>query len=130
MGLFKLKPRTVIRNHSGKVVFGIRQTPRFFGGCRVAIHKFENADDIGCFHDHPAWAFRLVLWGGYIEEAFVSSRGSSFETGYYRYRKWFPGRFGIIRPEFQHRIHSLMARRSVSLWIRGPVISEINTRGC
>lgn len=61
------------------------------------IHKMVAADDADCFHTHPALSFRLVLWGGYTEE---------LEDG--AIVKWRPGMFGIVRPEFSHRISGLL----------------------
>lgn len=106
-------------NFDGVPVFFIKKIFRAFGGV-VQIHKFVKADAEGCFHTHPAWAIRLVLWGGYVEE-----------TGYGRWRTWFPGRFGIVSPSYEHRIAGLRnGRSSWSLWIRGPKVAGINVRGC
>lgn len=108
-----------IHNGDGRPVFFIKETPKFFG-CRLAIHRFVAADAPGCFHSHPAWALRIVVWGGYVEE---------LADG--RKRSWFPGRIGIISPDFEHRIDRLRnGRSSVSLWFRGPRIAAINVRGC
>lgn len=88
-------------------------------GWRVDLHKMVGADDADCFHTHPATAFRLVLWGGYVEE---------IEDG--RWRFWFPGRFGIVRPALCHRIAGLRnGRASFSLWIRAPKSAAVELRG-
>jgi hypothetical protein len=106
-------------NFDGVPVFFIKRLVQGFG-CVVQIHKFVKADAEGCFHSHPAWAFRLVLWGGYVEE-----------TGDGRWCTWFPGRCGIVRPDFEHRIGGLRnGRSSFSLWLRGPRVASINVRGC
>lgn len=90
-----------------------------FGGCKIQLHKFVRADDEGSFHTHPAWAIRIVLWGGYAEE-----RGDN------TWRMWWPGRIGIVRPELEHRIAGLRnGRVSYSLWLRGPKCREIQLRG-
>jgi hypothetical protein len=106
-------------NGDGAPVFFIKELFRF-RGCAAQINCFVKADAEGCFHSHPAWAFRLILWGGYVEE-----------TGTGRWRTWFPGRFGIVRPDFEHRIGGLRnGRSSWSLWLRGPKVASINVRGC
>ena len=89
-------------------------------GCRVDLHKFVGVDDPGCFHTHPAWAIRVILRGGYVEE--VHNR---FYDG------WPPGRIGIIRPTFCHRVSHLRASGEpcYSLWIRGPKVAKIQLRG-
>ncbi|MGE3645467.1 MAG: hypothetical protein AB7F96_16585 [Beijerinckiaceae bacterium] len=88
-------------------------------GCKVQLHKFIRADDPGAFHTHPAWALRVVLWGGYVEE-----------TGDGRWRTWWPGKIGIVWPSYEHRIGGLRnGRVSYSLWLRGPKVAQIETRG-
>lgn len=103
----------------GRPALWIKKLIKAFG-CTAQLHKFVRADDVGCFHTHPAWAIRIVLWGGYVEE-----------TGSGKWRPWYPGRVGIVRPEFEHRIGGLMnGRVSYSLWLRGPKIRHIEIRGC
>lgn len=87
-------------------------------GWKIDLHKFVGADDPGCFHTHPAWAIRIVLWGGYQEEV---------PKGFYR--NFWPGRIGIIPPWFSHRVSSLSKTVSYSLWLRGPKVSEIQLQG-
>lgn len=97
----------------------------------IGFHVFEDGDEEGCFHSHPAWAFRLVLWGGYVEEAYV--KRNLYPSGYHhvlKKRTFFPGRFGFVAPDFEHRIDRLLFKRSVSLWVRGPLKWDILTRGC
>lgn len=106
-------------NFDGVPVFFIKKLAQAFG-CVVQVHQFVKADAPGCFHSHPAWAIRIVLWGGYVEE-----------TGDGRWRTWFPGRVGIVSPDFEHRIGGLRnGRSSWSLWLRGPKIARIGVRGC
>lgn len=95
-------------------------TPLFaWRGWRVDLHKFVRGDDPGCFHTHPAWAFRLVLHGGYVEE---------LESGENRW--WFTGSFGIVRPSLSHRIErTCFAKPCYTLWIRGPKVARIELRG-
>lgn len=103
----------------GRPALLIKKFVRVFG-CVVQVHKFVRADDPDCFHTHPAWAIRIVLWGGYVEEL---SDG--------RWRTWWPGRIGIVPPHYEHRIGGLRnGKSSWSLWIRGPKIARINVRGC
>lgn len=100
--------------------------PTFFGkhlfhwrGYRIDLHKFVGTDGAECFHTHPAWAVRLVLWGGYVEE--VEYRGL---------RTWRPGMIGIVAPEFSHRLHRLRnGRVSYSLWFRVPKSARTQLHG-
>lgn len=88
-------------------------------GCHIDLHKMVAKDDEACFHTHPAYAFRLVLWGGYTEQ-----------LDDFRFVHWFPGSFGIVRPETCHRIaHLLNARVSYSLWIRFRKCAPVRLRG-
>lgn len=108
-----------IHNGDGVPVFFIPELFKF-RGWSIGLHQFVKADQPGCFHSHPAWAFRLILAGGYVEE-----------TGSGRWRTWFPGRFGIVSPDFEHRIGGLRnGQSSLSLWIRGPKVAPIEVRGC
>lgn len=103
----------------GRPSLWIKKLVRAFG-CVVQLHKFVRADDPGCFHTHPATAVRVILWGGYIEE-----------LGDGRRRAWLPCMVGILRPELEHRIDTLLnGHTSYSLWLRGPKRAAINIRGC
>lgn len=89
-------------------------------GCVVQLHKFVRADDPGCFHTHPAYALRIILRGGYVEELGNGER-----------RTWRPGRVGLVRPTLEHRIAELLnGRESWSLWLRGPKVAQVGVRGC
>lgn len=89
-------------------------------GCVVQLHCFVRADDPDCFHTHPAWAIRIILKGGYVEELGSGER-----------RTWRAGRIGIVAPQLEHRIDALLnGRDSWSLWLRGPKVAKINVRGC
>lgn len=102
----------------GRVVMQIKQLCCVFGW-RVDLHRFVDADAPECFHTHPSLAFRVVLWGGYVEE---------LEGG--RLRIWRPGMAGVVRPELSHRVASLRnGRSSWSLWIRGPKCARIELLG-
>lgn len=89
-----------------------------FKGWKFKLHKFINADSPRCFHTHEAWSFRLVLWGGYIEEV----EGGKKHT-------WFPLRFGFVSPMLSHRVARPIFKASYSLWIRSPKTHDIQLRG-
>ena len=87
-------------------------------GCSVALHKMTAEDDPDCYHSHPAWAIRIILRGGYVEEM----PGGAC-------RRWRPGMVGIVRPSLFHRIHWIPDGVSYSLWLRGPRITEVRRAG-
>jgi hypothetical protein len=90
----------------------------------LRLHKFVKADNPECFHTHPAHAYRLVLWGGYIEEVMVPGLPGRSLVG------WGPGRFGYVAPTFCHRIETfLFGRTSWSLWVHGPKVASIELHG-
>lgn len=101
----------------GRVIFWTKHLFHW-RGWRIDLHKFVGADDAMCFHSHPAWAFRVVLWGGYEEEKYRRT-----------FRRFFPGRFGVVSPHYCHRIHRLFGRVSYSLWLRAPVSHDIYLLG-
>lgn len=97
-------------------------------GCRVDLHKFIGADDPGCYHSHPAYAIRIILWGGYVEEEFVGMVNKDWEKT--ELHVWKPGMIGLIRPAFAHRVVQIRnGRSSYSLWLRGPIIAPIKLLG-
>lgn len=103
----------------GRPALWIKKLVKLFG-CVAQVHKFVRADDPGCFHTHPAYAVRVILRGGYVEE-----------LGDGRRKTWRPGMVGIVPPHLEHRIDSLLnGRESWSLWLRGPKVAKINVRGC
>ena len=103
----------------GRPALWIKKLVRL-AGCVIQLHKFVRADDPGCFHTHPAYALRIILRGGYVEE-----------LGGGRLVEWRPGMIGIVPPHLEHRIHALRnGRESWSLWVRGPKIKPIKVRGC
>lgn len=81
-------------------------------GRRIDLHKMVRTDEPECYHTHPAnKAFRIVLWGGYVEEREDGTK-----------KTWYPGMMGWVRFNLSHRIHSLRnGRSSYSLWFRGRV---------
>lgn len=85
---------------------------------QVALHKFVAPDDPDCFHSHPAFAVRVILWGGYYEEILAGP-----------VRAWIPGMLGIVTPTLCHRIAGLRRMTSYSLWIRFRKIAEVKLYG-
>jgi hypothetical protein len=109
MWIHHIYPKRFVRNTEG------RRTGKLF----IDVHKFAAKDDPDCFHTHPAYAIRIILWGGYVEE---------LEDG--RHRTWFPGMVGVITPAYSHRIAGLRnGRSSYSLWIRFRELGPVRLRG-
>lgn len=84
----------------------------------IALHKFVDIDNHGCFHTHKAWSLRWILAGGYIEE--------QEDGNFYLFN---PGRVGIVSPSTSHRVACLLEHCSYSLWVRGPVVASVELRG-
>lgn len=83
------------------------------------LHKMVAKDDPDCFHTHPAYAIRVILRGGYVEE---------LEGG--AHRVWLPGMIGLVKPTCSHRICGLRnGRVSYSLWIRFWKCAPVQLRG-
>lgn len=88
-------------------------------GRHIDLHKMIGTDDPNCFHTHPAYAIRIILWGGYVEELEGGAR-----------KTWRPGMIGIVRPTCSHRIAKLRnGRASYSLWIRFQKRTRVSLRG-
>ena len=102
----------------GRPTLWVRRLFRRFG-CRVDLHKMVGADDADCFHTHPAYATRVMLFGGYVEE---------LEGG--KLKLWLPGMWGLVKPSCSHRIANLVNERvSYSLWIRFRKCAPVALRG-
>jgi hypothetical protein len=102
----------------GRPTLWVRRLVRSFGCC-VDLHKMVAPDDDGCFHTHPAYAFRLILSGGYVEEM----ENKTLQI-------WLPGMFGVVKPTLSHRIANLVNERvSYSLWIRFRKCRPVELRG-
>lgn len=112
----------------GRPAMWIKRLVKAFG-CRIDLHKFIRADDDDCFHTHPAYCVRIILWGGYVEEIWSGSENGAGFAGGGVYRTWFPGDIGLVRPEFCHRVQGLVKGPSYSLWLRGPTHHSIELRG-
>jgi len=57
-----------------------------FGNYRIDLHKITSPDIPLNYHSHPADAFRIILWGSYVEE---------LEDG--SLHRWVPGMMGFIK---------------------------------
>lgn len=78
---------------------------------KFSLHKIVRADDVDCFHSHPAHAIRFVLRGGYIEEVYRENKCSTNRV----WKKW---NVGWVKPNFTHRIESLFIKIDCyTLWI-------------
>lgn len=90
-----------------------------FRGCRIDLHRMVNTDMPACYHTHPAWAVRIILSGGYVEEMVDGTR-----------KTWRPGMVGIVAPALAHRVHALLnGIESRSLWFRAPKRHPIHLIG-
>ncbi len=102
----------------GRPTLWVKNLFRRSGRC-VDVHKMIDKDDANCFHTHPAYAVRVILWGGYVEE---------LEGG--RHRMWLPGMIGLVKPTCSHRIAGLRnGRVSYSLWIRFRKRAKVELHG-
>lgn len=90
----------------------------------LRLHKFVKADNPMCFHSHPAHAYRLILWGGYVEQVMFTVL-----TYKQDFRRWLPGMFGYVAPDYVHRIDRLHGKASYSLWVHGPKVASIELHG-
>lgn len=96
-----------------------------FASWRLDLHKMIRGDDLECFHTHPAFALRVVLWGGYEEQVDVSGGGALSYC-----RVWGPANFGIVKPSLCHRVSRLLnGSSSYSLWLRAPARYDVHLRG-
>lgn len=119
--------RTIGNEDGGDPVFYIRT---FFKkwGVHVDLHKFTKEDKADCYHTHPAYAIRIILEGGYIEEEYIETTNPKVTLKVKH--TWKPGMIGLVKPAFTHRIHALLNDSySYSLWLRGPVVAKIMLRG-
>lgn len=110
------------RADDGKPTFFLKRLVHLFG-CRIDLHKFVGADAPNCFHTHPAYAIRIILWGGYTEEVYENGIGGKLAH-------WFPGNIGLVKPPFAHRVGSIHnGKSSWSLWLRGPICAPVKLVG-
>lgn len=84
------------------------------GAWKLDWHVIVAPDALEAFHSHPGTAWRLILWGGYVEELFGEHR---------RLVRWMPLKFGRVLPSLTHRVAHVYGR-SYSLWLRGPKTHE------
>ncbi len=130
-----------IHDRDGQPVFFKRELASWtWKGTRwtARLHRFVKADLPRCFHTHPARAFRLILWKGYVEEV------ASLHYGNMRLRRHdvflatvarttFITRgflsHGFIDPKFCHRVERLLGGSSISLWIVADKTHDIELHG-
>ncbi len=106
-----------IKNISGVELYLRRWSLSLPFGWSLKLHKIVRADDDRCQHDHPWEFFRIILWGGYIEE-----RGEKKAT-IKPWRPWAPWRIYPAIGGFKHRIKSLLnGESSWSLVLCGPKV--------
>lgn len=74
---------------------------------RLDLHKIISKDFPGFFHSHPANAFRIVLWGWYVEELVDGTK-----------KTWFPGMMGFVPGPLMHRFDKI-SKPTFTLWLRG-----------
>lgn len=117
-----------VGNNAGAPVYFKKPIFSAFGWT-LRLHKFVAADDPGCYHTHPCYAVRLVIWSGYIEATPMALTIMGKTATIPFYRAWRAGRFGIVRPSFCHRVESLIDGPSYSLWLHGPKVAEIKLVG-
>ena len=80
------------------------------------LHRFAGSDSPTVLHDHPwAWAFSLVLAGGYREHR-RRTDGTTFS-------RWLrPGRLVVIRPTDFHCVELRDGRAAWTLFLHGPKV--------
>jgi len=116
-------------------------------GFRIDLHKIMRADAENMFHSHPAIAWRVILWGGYVEEVLepLTTTGRlnrDWQRNMYLrdgrcpcgiahkvLKSWLPGDVGRVEPEFIHRIDRLIKGPSYSLWFRFRCTHDIYVGG-
>jgi|SRR5271154_3074577 len=85
--------------------------PKGFG-FSLFLHRFHRSDDDEALHNHPwAWAWSLILAGGYKEEYRVGDDVTWRIVG--------PGRLIKITKDHFHRV-DLLEKDSWSLFVAGP----------
>jgi hypothetical protein len=99
-------------------------------GFRLDLHKIAEADSEFCFHSHPARAIRFILWNGYVEECLPSQLYYLLNSDCPSLTiRWYPFQWGVVEPDFTHRLDSLPKGPSYSLWLRFPVTHHVWLRG-
>lgn len=115
-------PDYVIRNTEegdmGPVVFSSWIIYKDGEDQQIELHRFMSPDPADCFHTHPAYAMRLCVQGGYVEELATGEK-----------RTIRPGYFGEVSPHMAHRVHRLLNGVSISLWFRGPRVGPVMLLG-
>lgn len=103
-------------NDTGNPVDNLEQE-RESESYQIYLHRFHRSDNDGALHNHPwAWAFSIVLSGGYSEER----RGADDKV----YRKnVFPLSVNIVRHGDYHRV-DLFEVDAWSIFVVGPRVSS------
>jgi len=78
----------------------------------IYLHEIQQDDDDRALHDHPWVNMSYVISGGYHE---VTKQGTWIVP---------PGTFRFRRPTTAHRLVLAYGKRTVTLFITGPVIRE------
>lgn len=98
----------------------------------VEFHKFCARDAEGCYHTHPYNAWRIILWGGYVEEVietFTHGDWSVSRLPGSRFHCRRVGHIGRVTHGFCHRVDRLIGNVSYSLWIHGPKTHDVHLVG-
>jgi hypothetical protein len=85
----------------------------------LKVHHILRPDSDRCEHDHPWAMWRVILWGGYVEQI----HGELYPRK--PWRPWAPWRVYYSGPEFRHRITEFLnGKDSWSLVLCGPAQRE------
>lgn len=97
-----------------------------WGDWQIDLHKIVDADEYQCYHSHPAWAYRIILWGWYDEVVLEEDRPGTWTIR--GIKRWSMGMRGWVSPDYVHNIYKVKAP-TYTLWIRGPKTHEIKLIG-
>lgn len=93
------------------LVEGKSYLERYYITKHIYLHRFISGDGDRHVHDHPwAWAFSIILLGGYLEETGLGKRIN---------RKF----FNFISSTYYHRILSVEPK-TWTLFVRGKMIKR------
>lgn len=96
------------------------------GKWQVDLHKMIDVDEHACYHSHPAWAYRIILWGWY-EEVIVEEDPPGIWT-IRDIKIWKTFGHGWVPPTHVHNIYRCKVP-TYTLWIRGPKTHKIKLIG-
>lgn len=93
--------------------------PRVFG-LRPMLHHFHRPDGDRALHNHPwAWAFSIILAGGYIEERRAPDESELYDDDKSTTEVRDVSRFNILSGKDYHRVVSLKGD-TWTLFVTGP----------